>query len=141
MPPPKQPYTNSTYSPYTNLMPDLRGIDFNSLSDTRRKVINLWLPQVVPSTEGGDDKKFDKLMTHQKCIDARAQNPNFTTCGSLPGWLFTQLGIPKLANYGLKGVKDAAIDLGCWVDNPIVFDPYYESSPDDIYDDDAGPRP
>jgi hypothetical protein len=102
-----------------------------------RKVINLWLRQVVPSIEGGKDGKFDKLMTHQKCDDARKTNPNFTTCGSLPGWLFTTLGIPKLANYGLKGVKDAASDLGCWVDNPIVTDIYDDGTtrplPGDVY--------
>jgi hypothetical protein len=120
---------------FDNMVPDLRGIDFNSLSDTRNKIINLFLPQVIPSIEG--EAKFDRLMTHDQCVQQRAILPNFTTCGSLPGWLFKQIGLPRLANYGLKGVMDAAVDIGCWVENPVVVNGDYTSDllplPGDVF--------
>ena len=111
------------YSPYA--MPDYTGIDFNGLSSIRQDVLQKWLPMVVPSTEG--DKKFDNLMTHEKCEQRRKENPNFTTCGSLPGWLFARLGLAKLANYGLSGVRDVAMQLGCWKKNDEFHHALYQS--------------
>ena len=128
------------YSPYANPLPDYGDVDFDSLSSIRRAAIKSWIPKVVPSTEG--DTRFNQLMTHEKCELRRAANPNFTTCGSLPGWLFPKLGLhAALANYGLKGVKDAAISLGCWVKNDQTHANLYASAyggdqrplPGDIY--------
>lgn len=127
------------YSPYANPAPSYTGIDFDRLSQIRKDVIQKWLPMVVPSTEG--DKKFDNLMTHAKCEARRNENPNFTTCGSLPGWLFSRLGLPALANYGLGGVRDVAMKIGCWVKHDELHNAMYKSAygadrrplPGDVY--------
>jgi hypothetical protein len=124
------------YSAYTNPKPDYQGLDADSLTPIRRQVLFNLLPLVVPSTEG--DEKFDLLMTHKKCQDQRDANPHFTTCGSLPGWLFSRLGLHKsLANYGLAGVRDAAMKLGCWVRNDELGHAMYESA----YHQDQRPLP
>jgi hypothetical protein len=122
MPPTVKQYPTYTYAYSEPAWPDMDG-----LSDIRKKVINDLLPMVVPSTE--DSPRFDLLMTHAKCDDQRKLNDNFTTCGSLPGWLFTRLGLnSSLSNYGLKGVMDAALALGCWVKNSDINAALYKDT-------------
>ncbi len=106
--------------------PDYSGIDFDALSPVRRRVLKELLPMVMPSAEGS--AKFDHLMTHAACNAARAAKPGFTTCGALPGFIFSRLGLHGLANYGLAGVKEAAEQHGCWANNSELHRVMYQSA-------------
>jgi hypothetical protein len=105
-------------------------------TQVRRDILMRWLPMVLESTEG--EKKFDNLMTHQACVDGRKLNSNFTTCGALPGWVMKKIGLTgEITGYGLKGVKDAAIKLNCWVDHTSFQSTLYQAT----YGTDRRPLP
>lgn len=125
--------------PIPYAFPDFGGIDFDALSPKRQQALQI-IKDVVPSTEG--ERKFDQLMTHQRCVEARDANPKFTTCGALPAWYFKRLGVNiELASYGLASVRDTAIKLGCWCSNDALHSMLYRETyhaerrplPGDVY--------
>lgn len=121
---------------YENPAPDLAGINFGELSDIRRRVIKELLPRVVPSTEGAKDG-FETMMSTKSLATMRRLNSKATTCGALPGWLFSQIHAPSaLRDYGLSSVRAAARRLNCWVSNSkLELDIYRPTrpKPGDVY--------
>jgi len=112
----------------------------NVPNQVRHDILFKWLPMVLESTEG--DKKFDNLMTHKKCVEQRATTPGFTTCGALPGWVMTKIGIKgRITGYGLAGVRDEAIKINAWVAHDELHNAMYQSAygadrrplPGDVY--------
>lgn len=113
-------------------MPDMTGVDLASLPEIRRRVLTEIIPQVVPSREG--DPKFHRLASKENLKSERKNNPNFTTCGALPGFVFGQLGI-RCFGPGLDGNRMIAEAIGCWVD-PWAAENIYDDlmpKPGDVY--------
>lgn len=82
------------------------------LNARRRYVLDVIVPQVVPSSYG--DAKF-------KLIDANwAPGKGYTTCGGLPAHVTNQLGVTKkqiaqgIVGSGLSSLRDAAIMQNAW---------------------------
>lgn len=98
-------------SPLTVLLP--------TLSDLRKRALEI-LDEVVPSKYGDD--RFKRLAPGYRAEGERAfegdkELPHgFTTCGYLPGYLGSRLGLAKsLSSYGTNGLRDNAIPWGAWV--------------------------
>jgi hypothetical protein len=90
-----------------------------SLNARRRYVLDVIVPQVVPSSYG--DAKF-------KLIDANwAPGKGYTTCGGLTSHVTNQLGVtPKLIAEGIIGsglasLRDAALKQNAWVHHDLTL--------------------
>lgn len=89
------------------------------LNARRRYILDVIVPQVVPSSYG--DAKF-------KLIDANwAPGKGYTTCGGLPAHVASQLGVPPkliaegIAGAGLASLRDAGIKQNAWVHHNLTL--------------------
>jgi len=89
------------------------------LNARRRYILDVILPQVVPSKYG--EEKF-------KLIDSKwAPGKGYTTCGGLPTYVASQLGVTArsraegITAYGLTSMRDAAIKAGAWVHHDFML--------------------
>ena len=90
-----------------------------ALNARRRYVLDVIVPQVVPSAYG--DAKF-------KLIDANwAPGKGYTTCGGLPAHVANQLGVTGksradgITGSGLTSMRDAGIKAGAWVHHDVTL--------------------
>jgi len=111
-----------------NLVPNA-----DTLSPRRRKVLFEILPKVLGGTykngNGGNPKwmelgsGYNPTSEIERDKNQAKPGPHTTTCGSLPGYVAKQLGVPAslmrdgIASCGLNAVRTAALKQNAWRQN------------------------